>query len=125
MKGDGIRLWYSRSVTLENNTVVGVRDVVIWYSNDVIAKGNKVFHSRYGLHYMYSNGNILEGNEFIGNIVGAFVMFSQKILLRNNVFGSSKFLTGIGIGLKDASYIVITQKVYLLQFYLYKLRHLL
>jgi len=111
MRGDGIRLWYSRSVTLENNTVVGVRDVVIWYSYDVLAKGNKVFHSRYGLHYMYSNGNILEGNEFIGNIVGAFIMFSRRILVKNNVFGSSKFLTGIGIGLKDASYIVITQNL--------------
>ena len=60
---------------------------------------------------MYSNGNILEGNEFIGNIVGTFIMFSRKILVKNNVFGSSKFLTRIGIGLKDASYIVITQNL--------------
>jgi nitrous oxidase accessory protein len=111
MRGDGIRLWYSRSVTLENNTVVGVRDVVIWYSENVLANGNKVFYSRYGLHYMYSNGNILEGDEFIGNIVGTFIMFSRKILVKNNVFGSSKFLTGIGICLKDASYIVITQNL--------------
>jgi nitrous oxidase accessory protein len=110
-RGDGIRLWYSRKVLIEKNYVENMRDVVIWYSNDVRVIGNHVINSRYGLHYMYSDGNILEGNEFYGNVVGAFLMFSKQILIRKNVFGSSKYLTGIGVGFKDASYIVLTENL--------------
>lgn len=110
-RGDGIRLWYSRRVMIEKNYMENMRDMVIWYSSDVKTIGNYVINSRYGLHYMYSDGNILEGNEFYGNVVGAFLMFSKQILIRKNVFGSSKYLTGIGVGFKDASYIVLTENL--------------
>lgn len=111
LRGDSIRLWYSRNVIIEKNYVENMRDMVIWYSNGVSAVGNFIINSRYGLHYMYSDSNILEGNEFYGNVVGAFIMFSRQIVIRKNVFGSSKYLTGIGVGFKDASYIVLTENL--------------
>ncbi len=106
-KGDGIRLWYSRDVLIEGNNVKNVRDVVIWYSTGVMVRRNKVYNSRYGLHYMYSDGNFLVENDFRGNVVGSFIMYSKNLLVERNIFGSSKELSGMGIGLKDASFLVI------------------
>ena len=110
-RGDGIRLWYSRNVKIIGNTVKDLRDVVIWFSNGVVARKNKITGGRYGLHYMYSDGNILEENEFIENVVGAFVMYSRQIVLRRNVFAKSKYLTGIGIGFKDSTWIVVRENL--------------
>lgn len=106
-RGDGIRLWNTRDILIEENIMEDTRDAVIWYSENVIFNKNKVLNSRYGLHYMYSNNNKLSENEFIGNVVGTFIMFSKNILVENSVFGGAKELSGMGIGFKDASSVVV------------------
>lgn len=106
-RGDGIRLWNTRYILIKENFLENVRDAVIWYSENVTFIQNKVLNSRYGLHYMYSNNNMLSGNEFKGNVVGTFIMFSKKIRVENNVFGGAKELSGIGVGFKDASAVVL------------------
>jgi len=106
-RGDGIRLWNTRHILIEENTLESVRDAVIWYSENITFVRNKVMNSRYGLHYMYSNDNKLSYNEFKGNVVGTFIMFSKMIFVESNVFGGARELSGIGVGFKDASAVVL------------------
>ena len=67
VRGDGIRLWYSSNTKIQNNTITGARDLVMWWSGDTLIKGNIVQNGRYGLHYMYSDNNVFEDNVFIDN----------------------------------------------------------
>jgi nitrous oxidase accessory protein len=104
-RGDGIRLWYSSGSGILENVVIGTRDVVIYFSDSLLVRGNVIEDGRYGLHYMYSNHNVFERNRFDGNEVGAFLMYSVGIRLRGNVFANAAGLTGMGIGLKDSDLI--------------------
>jgi nitrous oxidase accessory protein len=110
-RGDGIRLWYSHDGRIEHNRVDRSRDVVIWFSNRTIARGNVVRDSRYGLHYMYSDSNAFEDNTFIRNHVGAFIMYSRHLTFRGNTFADSRGTTGRGLGFKDAEDIVAERNV--------------
>lgn len=101
-RGDGIRLWYSSASEILDNVVSGTRDLVIYFSDSLLVRGNVIEGGRYGLHYMYSNHTVFERNRFDGNEVGAFLMYSTDIRLRENVFANSAGMSGMGIGLKDA-----------------------
>ncbi len=105
-RGDGIRLWYSDRVLLEENQLVDCRDLVIWFSSHTLVRNNRVTASRYGLHYMYSNHNRFDDNRFVGNEVGAFIMYSGDIVFEGNLFAESRGAMGRGIGFKDADSIV-------------------
>lgn len=111
LRGDGIRLWYSRRGRIEDNRVWRVRDVVIWFSDSAEIRRNRVSDSRYGLHYMYSNHNRFEGNAFVANDVGAFIMYSDDIWFRGNLFAEARGTTGRGLGFKDADRITADSNV--------------
>jgi len=100
-RGDGIRIWYSDRCAIEDNEVTASRDVVIWFSTDVLIRNNTVRNGRYGLHFMYSDGNRIEDNRLEGNSVGAFLMYSRNLHLERNVFLANRGPSGYGIGLKD------------------------
>jgi nitrous oxidase accessory protein len=107
LRGDGIRLWNSNDALVENNVVRRTRDVVVYFSNGLMFRGNRVTDGRYGLHYMYSGDNTFERNEFTRNDVAAFIIYSSDIVLRDNVFAQASGRSGYGIGLKDADRIEI------------------
>ncbi len=107
VRGDGIRLWYSRDNRVERNVITDVRDVVVWYSaNNVIAE-NEVTGGRYALHFMYSQHNRVEGNRFDRNTVGIFLMYSDGVEIRGNRITGALGATGMGIGFKETSDIVL------------------
>ncbi|MCP4145940.1 MAG: nitrous oxide reductase family maturation protein NosD [bacterium] len=106
-KGDAIRLWYSFHNKVLNNTCKDVRDMVVWYSSDNTIKGNKLSGSRYSLHFMYSKYNLVEDNVYYDNAVGIFLMYSDGIIVRNNSISHANGPTGVGIGFKETSELVI------------------
>ena len=73
-RGDGIRVWYSSDTLIENNEVSQSRDVVLWYSERLIVRGNNIHDGRYGLHFMYDDDALVENNRLTSNSVGAFLM---------------------------------------------------
>ncbi len=106
-RGDGIRLWWSHGCLVEGNTVLSSRDMVFWYSEDLLIRKNIVKESRYGLHFMYSHGSVLEQNDLLNNSVGVYLMYSNGITLRENRMSNNRGASGYGIGLKDCDDITI------------------
>ena len=111
-RGDGIRLWQSPRAIVEDNVVTRSRDVVMWFSDAVQLRRNRISHGRYGLHFMYSDGNILEDNHLEYNSVGAFLMYSLDLTLRRNVFANNRGPSGYGIGLKDMDGLIAEDNVF-------------
>lgn len=106
-RGDAIRLWYRFYNKIEDNEITNSRDVVVWYSADNTITGNTGSHSRYSLHFMYSRYNLVENNSYYNNTVGIFLMYSDGIIIRNNHIAHAAGPTGIGIGFKETSDVII------------------
>ncbi len=106
-RGDGIRLWESSRSLVENNVVDGGRDTVLWFSDDLILRGNRVTNGRYGIHFMYSDRALIDGNYLSGNSVGGFLMYSRDLVMTDNVISGSHGPSGYGIGLKDMDVVEI------------------
>ncbi len=106
-RGDGIRLWWSHGCVIQDNTAIDLRDMVFWYSEDLIIERNKVSQSRYGLHFMYSHNTVMSENELTDNSVGIYLMYSNNITLKHNRVVNNRGSSGYGIGLKDCDDIII------------------
>ncbi|MFA5628061.1 MAG: nitrous oxide reductase family maturation protein NosD [Thiohalomonadaceae bacterium] len=107
MRGDAIRLWYSHDNRILDNVATNARDIVVWYSRDNTISRNTASGGRYSLHFMYSQYNLVEDNVFFDNSVGIFVMYSDGIVLRNNQIRNATGTTGVGIGFKETSELII------------------
>lgn len=107
MRGDAIRLWYSYDNRIIDNVVTNSRDIVVWYSRDNTISRNTASGGRYSLHFMYSQYNLVEDNTFFDNSVGIFVMYSDGVVLRNNHIRNATGTTGVGIGFKETSDLVV------------------
>lgn len=106
-RGDGIRLWYSFNNKVQENVCVNVRDTVVWYSADNEITGNRTTGSRYSLHFMYSRFNLVQDNWYQGNAVGIFLMYSDGVVVRGNHILHAAGPTGVGIGFKETSDLLI------------------
>ena len=106
-KGDGIRLWESAGSVVERNTVSNGRDLVFWFTDDIVVRDNVVTNGRYGVHFMYSDRAVIEGNHFSHNSVGAFLMYSDDLTLRGNVMTDNQGPSGYAIGLKEIDNVTI------------------
>ena len=107
MRGDGIRLWYSFGNKITNNFLYDSRDMVVWYSKDNLIAKNRGTRGRYALHFMYSQYNKIEDNEYWDNSVGIFLMYSDGVELRRNKISRATGTTGVGIGMKESSDILL------------------
>ena len=107
MRGDAIRLWYSFGNKIVDNVIRNSRDTVVWYSKDNLISGNDAQYGRYALHFMYSQYNKVENNIYKHNSVGIFLMYSDSVEIRGNTIENAVGATGIGIGFKETSDVVI------------------
>jgi nitrous oxidase accessory protein len=101
--GNGIQLWYSKNIEIENNFIQGVRDgIYLEFSDNCIIKNNiSTKNIRYGLHFMFSNNDIYQDNTFKENGAGVAVMFSKKIKMLNNLFKKNWGSASYGLLLKE------------------------
>ena len=110
-KGDGIRVWYSQRVTVEGNQVYEVRDVVAWYSSDLILRDNRIEEGRYGIHLMYCDRTVIDGNQILNNSVGIYVMYSSDLVLRENIVKGQRGPSGYALAFKDANNVEVSRNV--------------
>ena len=113
MRGDAIRLWYSFGNKITHNYIHDSRDTVVWYSKDNLIAHNRSTRGRYALHFMYAQYNKIENNKYWNNSVGIFLMYSDGVEIRNNEVSHASGATGVGIGMKESSEIVVTDNTLL------------
>lgn len=101
--GNGIHLWYSNKMKIQNNTVRQMRDgIYIEFGDNCMVKNNQATNNvRYGLHFMFSNYNEYHNNLFEENGAGVAVMFSKFITMTNNTFRKSWGDASYGLLLKE------------------------
>jgi len=109
LRGDSVRLWYARENRIVGNEITGVRDMVVWYSADNVIARNRATGGRYALHFMYSRENLVEENVYVDNIVGVFLMYSDGVVLRRNRIMKALGPTGMGVGFKESSNVVLEE----------------
>ncbi len=103
--GNGIHLWYSKNITIENNTISNHRDGIYFefVRNGTIKNNYSKNNLRYGLHFMFSDTCEYVNNIFENNGAGVAVMYTKNVLMKNNKFISNWGSASYGILLKDIS----------------------
>lgn len=104
-RGNGIHLWRSREITVQDNRVEGHRDGIYFeFAVATTVRDNTVTASqRYGLHFMRSDSCSYEGNRFVRNGAGAAVMYSRWVTVAGNTFERNWGSAAYGLLLKEIS----------------------
>ena len=97
MRGDAIRLWYSRHNAIENNRFTHARDLTFANSPDNRFAGNSFKDGRYGMHVIFSPRLLIENNHLSDTGTGIIVLYSPNLVLRGNHVAHA--LTGGGGGI--------------------------
>ncbi|MBU1368850.1 MAG: nitrous oxide reductase family maturation protein NosD [Bacteroidetes bacterium] len=103
LKGDAIRLWYSKNNLIKGNYWYDVRDMVVWYSSENTFEANKGVGNRYSIHFMYAHNNRIKDNYFYENSVGVFLMYSEETVMTGNTIMHSNGISGMCLGMKETS----------------------
>ncbi len=107
LRGDGFRLWWSNNNLLKDNYMHDARDFVVWFCKHNTIIGERSVRSRYGIHFMYSNYDTVIDYKGSDNMVGIYLMYVKHVKIQNVIISNNNSITGIGIGMKDASYVLI------------------
>ncbi|MFN3974956.1 MAG: nitrous oxide reductase family maturation protein NosD [Dehalococcoidia bacterium] len=107
LRGDPVRLWESHDTVIEGNTIHDGRDAVVWFSRNVVVRGNAITRMRYALHLMYASHAQVEGNTLRDSSVGAFIMYSQHVDLVGNRMIGNRGPSGYGMGFKNADAVTV------------------
>lgn len=101
--GNGIHLWSSRDVVIEDNVIDGHRDGVYFefVTNAIVRRTVSTNSHRYGLHFMFSDSCLYEANQFLANESGVAVMYSKHVAIRGNRFERSLGSASYGLLLKE------------------------
>lgn len=101
--GNGIQLWHSNNIEIDQNIITQVRDgIYLEFSDFCAITNNKSLNNiRYGLHFMFSNDDLYQGNIFQNNGAGVAVMFSKRIKMVNNLFKDNWGSASYGVLLKE------------------------
>jgi nitrous oxidase accessory protein len=101
--GNGIHLWASNAVLIEQNRITGHRDGIYFE----FVHGAEVRHNtsegnlRYGLHFMYSDDCRYEANVFRKNLAGVAVMYTKRVEMVGNRFEDNWGSASYGLLLKE------------------------
>ena len=107
IRGDGIRMWYSRNNRIENNRISKVRDFSSNNSSDNIIIGNTIKNSRIGMEFIYSNNNEVANNTITHNVTGIVLIYSSKLNIHNNQIAHMRKLTGAGLSFKESAEVIV------------------
>ena len=100
---NGVHLWYSANVLVEDNHITGHRDGIYFeFARQATARRNHVSGSlRYGLHFMFSDSCRYEGNQFAENRSGVAVMYARHVAVVGNEFVRNHGAAAYGLLFKE------------------------
>ncbi|MDP2809519.1 MAG: nitrous oxide reductase family maturation protein NosD [Rhodocyclaceae bacterium] len=103
MRGDAIRLWYSRHNLIEGNRFIRARDLTFANSADNRIAGNHFTDGRYGMHIIFSPRLLVENNRLSDTGTGIIVLYSPDLVLRGNHVAHALTGGGGGIVFKESN----------------------
>ncbi len=103
LRGEGIRLWYSRYNLIEDNTIFMMRDMVLASSpyNKVI--GNHITGGRMGMELVYSQAVEIAHNVLSENEHGIVGVYSDSLYIHHNRIQHQDKLSGSAVAVKGSS----------------------
>ena len=103
--GNGIHLWSSSDITVDDNRVGGHRDGIYleFVRNTAVERNVSEGNGRYGLHFMYSDDCRYVGNTFRRNLAGVAVMYTKRVAMIDNRFEDNWGSASYGLLLKEIS----------------------
>ena len=103
--GNGIHLWSSSDITIEDNRISGHRDgIYLEFARESVVQRNlSEGNLRYGLHFMYSDDCRYLENVFRANLAGVAVMYTKRIAMIGNRFEDNWGSASYGLLLKEIS----------------------
>jgi nitrous oxidase accessory protein len=112
--GNGVHVWKSKNMRIENNIVSGMRDGIYleFVNNSFVSNNTSKNNIRYGLHFMFSHYNEYHHNEFRENGAGVAVMFSKHIKMYFNTFHYNWGTASYGLLLKEINDAEITDNIF-------------
>ena len=85
-RGNGIYVWNSPDLLVEDNIVQFGRDgVFVNTSHNDTIRGNQFTDLRFAIHYMHGHSGIVERNYSSNNDIGYALMFSDRLEVKNNI----------------------------------------
>lgn len=101
--GNGLHLWSSRDIILEDNVIRGHRDGIYFefVTNGIVRRNISEGSHRYGLHFMFSDSCHYEDNVFRSNESGVAVMYSKRVHIVDNKFEHNRGSAAYGLLLKE------------------------
>ncbi|WP_310571440.1 nitrous oxide reductase family maturation protein NosD [Gemmatimonas sp.] len=101
--GNGLHLWSSRDIVLEDNVIRGHRDGIYFefVTNSRVRRNLSTGSHRYGLHFMFSDSCRYEDNTFRANESGVAVMYSKRVQITGNTFERNRGSAAYGLLLKE------------------------
>lgn len=108
--GNGIHLWSSRDILIEENRISGHRDGIYFeFANRATARANLSERNlRYGLHFMFSDDCRYLDNDFRRNGAGVAVMYTKRVEMTGNRFEDNLGTAAYGLLLKEIQDPVLT-----------------
>lgn len=101
--GNGIHLWYSKEVLIRGNDVRGHRDGIYFefVEDSRVERNHAEGNLRYGLHFMFSDRCEYRDNVFRANHAGIAVMYTRNVVMEDNRFEDNRGPAAFGLLLKD------------------------
>lgn len=101
--GNGIHLWYSKDITIEENEIRGHRDGIYFEFVEEITSRNNISENnlRYGQHFMFSDHCVFTGNTFSNNGAGVAVMYTSNVTMKANYFKDNWGSAAYGLLMKE------------------------
>ncbi len=112
-RGDFIRIWGSREVTVADNTLSRGRDLSVSRSRDVRLENNRIAEARYGVLLSMDRNVSVIGNRIRRAYAGIFVQGGLDLNLTGNRIVATRLATGTGILLQHGQGIHVTENLLL------------
>ncbi|MDR0274828.1 MAG: nitrous oxide reductase family maturation protein NosD [Burkholderiaceae bacterium] len=103
LRGDGLRLWYSRHNLIEGNHFERVRDLIFDNSPENRFIGNTLHDGRCSMEIVFSPKMIIERNAFTHTATGIIALYSSGLVIRGNRIVHARGGGGAGIAFKESS----------------------
>ncbi len=112
--GNGIHLWYSKSITIESNEIIGHRDGIYFefVRNSLVKNNYSKSNLRYGLHFMFSDSCSYFQNTFEHNGAGVAVMYTRNVTMKGNKFINNWGAASFGVLLKELNDCLIEKNLF-------------